>query len=417
MIIYKPVIREETGEMCVAARVELQNPDTNIPEELWYKFPKSYQDYVTDRSDGFAASLLPLAMARAENLEVLGEISATLAHGLQEYKLIQSAWKPKRFKSIDIKFDSPKNISTDDTQRKVGCAFSGGVDSFYTVWNHLPHSEPNPAYRLTHCLLINGFDRNTDLDNSGAYYKLQNSFERVLNNLGLELLVSRTNLRQFIDLPLLRQSYGSTITASALVLGRLFSCFYIASGSKFTRLGLYPDGSHIMLDHLLHTETMETVYDAAHLTRIEKTAAIIQFAATYTTLCVCWKPITFNPKTGVLENCCKCTKCTRTMIALDLLGSLEKYKTFPKPIDYRTLKRSDYRTEGVRLYTWEIVNLAKEKGNKSVILHFGYAMVRSFVIGQILLLCTFVRKHSKWCRKLVGEERVNRIYRWLFRSY
>ncbi len=415
MIIRKPEIKNENGEICIAARVELQNPNTDFPEELWYKFPKSYQDYVTDRSDGFAASLLPLAMALEENLEVQGDISAALAHGLREYQFIQSAWQPKRFKPIEIKFESLKNISRGDTKGKVGCTFSGGVDSFYTVWNRLPQNEPNPAYRLTHCLLINGFDRNTDLDNSGTYQKFQNTFEPVLNNLGLELLISRTNLRQFVDLPLRRQSFGSVTTASALILGRLFSCFFISSSYKFTRLGLYADGSHLMLDHLLHTETMETVHDAGHLTRTEKTATLAQFPATYTALCVCFRPITFNSETGALENCCKCEKCVRTMVTLDLLGSLRKYRTFPKPIDFRALHKIDYRTKGARLFIWEITKLAKEKNSVPVMFHLGYAMARSFFIGRILLLCTLLRKHSKWCQKFIGEERMSRIYHWLFR--
>lgn len=414
MIIHKPEIEEEGGEICVAARVELQNPDTDYPEKLWYKFPKGYRDYVTDRSDGFAASLLPLAMALGENLEVHGDTSATLAHGLREYQLIQSTWQPKRFYSIDITFERLRSISKSGTRGKVGCTFSGGVDSYYTVWNHLPQNELNPAYRLTHCLLINGFDRNTDLDNTGTYHRFQNVFEPVLNNLGLELLISRTNLRQFADLPLRRQSFGSVVTASALVLGHLFSCFYVASSYKFTRLGLHPDGSHLMLDHHLHTETMETVHDAGHVTRIAKVAALAQFPATHTTLCVCFKPVTFNPETGALENCCTCEKCARTMITLDLLGSLEKYKTFPKPIDYRALRRIDYRTKGARLFIWEMVNLAKEKNSIRVIFHLIYAMARSFVIGRILSSGNFFRRHLKWCRKVVGEERASKIYHWLF---
>jgi hypothetical protein len=417
MIIHKPDIREENGEICIAARVEFRNPTAAFPEELWYKFPKSYQDFVTDRADGFAASLLPLAMALGENLEVRGNTSVTLAHGLREYQFIQSTWQPKRFKPIHINFEGLQSISKNSTRGKVGCTFSGGVDSYYTVWNHLPRNELNPAYRLTHCLLINGFDRNTDLDNSGTYRKFKKVFEPVLNSLGLELVISRTNLRQFADLPLRRQSFGSVVTASALVLGNLFSCFYVASSYKFTRLGLHPDGSHLMLDHHLSTETMETVHDAGHLTRIEKVAALAQFPATYTTLCVCFQPIAFNPETGALENCCRCEKCARTMITLDLLGGLEKYKTFPKPIDFRALHRIDYRTKGTRLFIWEVVNLAKEKKNMPVVFHLCYAMARSFVIGKILLLCTFFRKHCKWCQKILGEEKVTRIYRWLFKSY
>lgn len=414
MIIHKPKITEESGEICVSARVELQSPNRDFPAELWYKFPESYKDYVTDRSDGFAASLLPLAMARGENLEVRGDTSAALAHGLHEYQLIQSNWQPNWFKTVNLKFTGLKNIDHRDTRGKVGCAFSGGIDSFYTVWTHLPQNESNPAYTLSHCLLINGFDANADLDNSGSYCRFQNAFEPVLNDLGLELLISRTNLRHFIEFPVFRHSYGSMVTASALVLGRLFSCFYISSACSFAQMGLCQEGSHLMLDHLLHTETMETVHDAGHLTRIEKTAVIAHFPAAYETLCVCWEPITFNPETGILENCCKCTKCLRTMVSLDLYGSLGKFKTFPEPIDYQILRRSDHRKMGTTLFAWDIVNLAKENKNWPVVFNLVYAMARSFAIGRILLLGAFFRKHSKWCRKLIGKERVDKIYRWFF---
>jgi hypothetical protein len=63
------------------------------------------------------------------------------------------------------------------------------------------------------------------------------------------------------------------------------------------------------------------------------------------------------------------------------------------------------------------VNLAKKKKNWSVVFNLVYAMARSFVIGKILWLGAFFRKHSKWSRKLIGEERVDKVYRWFFKSY
>jgi len=103
------------------------------------------------------------------------------------------------------------------------------------------------------------------------------------------------------------------------------------------------------------------------------------------------------------------------VITLDLLGSLKKYKTFPKPIDYRTLRRIDFRKRGTRIFTWGIVDLARKKKNIRVIFNLSYAMVRSCTMDQILSLCMFIRRNSKICRKLFDEDRVNKIYHWLFR--
>ena len=54
------------------------------------------------------------------------------------------------------------------------------------------------------------------------------------------------------------------------------------------------------------------------MSRIEKVRLISDFEQSYDWLLVCWLQI---------PNCGKCGKCIRTMLELDFVGKLERYRT------------------------------------------------------------------------------------------
>ena len=68
MIIHAPELIEQNGEICVQARVELIEGGVTTSKELWFKFPESHRKYVTDRADGFAVSMLLVAMEQGEDM-------------------------------------------------------------------------------------------------------------------------------------------------------------------------------------------------------------------------------------------------------------------------------------------------------------------------------------------------------------
>ncbi|MBW2690932.1 MAG: hypothetical protein JRC99_13555 [Deltaproteobacteria bacterium] len=80
MIIHKPKIIEDETSVTISAKIEVENPLSGFPEFLFYKFPKGYKDFITDRVDGFAVSLLPLAMQLGEDLEIRGSLSSRLVN-------------------------------------------------------------------------------------------------------------------------------------------------------------------------------------------------------------------------------------------------------------------------------------------------------------------------------------------------
>ena len=379
MIIHEPQLKQTGQETSVEAAVEVERPDAPYPATLWFTFPQNVGGFVTTRADGFAAALLPLAMRLGERLTVHGDLSYRLAHGIRDYQRLQSTWKPDFFTAVEVQPDELRSRDRGEATGAVGTAFSGGVDSFHTLWCHLERNEPYAPYRISHCLMINGFDPDADLENSGRFLKMQRLYEAMVRRHGLELVVVRTNLLQFLGLAIQKQAFAAFVTAPALVLGRLFSRYYVPSSYKFTLINGFYDGSHPMFDHLLATETMETIHDSGHLTRVEKTIAISQWPETYDLLRVCVKQTGIQPGRDAIANCCACEKCLRTMMALDVAGALQNYRSFPQPLTGNNIRRTDYGYPGTRVFAEEIVEYARRERRSDIVRNVRFAIFNSAV--------------------------------------
>ena len=378
MRVFRPEIVKDGDEVCVSARVEAGTTRTRLPDELWFRFPVSYHDYISKDLNGFAVALLPLAMTLGEDLQLDGALSPRLLRGLMEYQRIQCAWKPSAFKPVNISQDQLQAARLCPSGSGVGCSFSAGVDSFYTLWSHLPRNEPLQEFRITHCLMINGFDADSDLENKGHFSRIQKSVAPVMQSHDLQLIVCRTNYMGFSDPNILKQSFGAMVTVPALVLGRLFSCFFIPSSYRFDRF--FRDGSHLILDHLVSTESMETVHDSSHQDRPAKTAVISKWNATHSTLRVCSNATGHQENTGSIVNCGKCEKCIRTMKTLEILQRLDPFTTFTRKAGHIDVWKCYFGHKGARIHAREVMSLAWKARKWGIWADYCIAIAISFVI-------------------------------------
>ncbi len=377
MIVDEPRMTTTTDEVRVEAAVDLERGGAGRPPSLWFVFPRAYEEYVTDRADAFAVALLPLAMSLGERLRVRGTLSYRLAAGMREYQRIQSAWKPDLFRQVALECDGLSSARASEVAGAVGTSFSGGVDSFHTLRAHLPENEPYPPFRVSHCLMVNGFDDDSDLENTGRFQSIARLYEPMMAVHGLELVIARTNLLEFLGRRIRAQAFAAFLTAPALTLGKLFSRFYVSSGCKVTTLGLYPDGSHLMLDHLVSTETMETSHEDAHLTRLEKTVAISRWEETYGRLRVCFRATGVQPGAVAVANCCECEKCLRTMVTLELAGALQNYACFPKALTREAIRGIDFADSRRTLFAPEIIEYAARVGRREIARDLRWALLKS----------------------------------------
>lgn len=367
MIIHPPEITSKNGRVGVCAAIEFQT-QINLPKVMWFEFPANYQEFVTDRPDGFAVALLLLAMVLGEDIEVRGVLSPRLAYGMQEYQRVFNCWFPQKFQLIDIKCDNYKPLDQSDVKGGVASAFSGGVDSFYTLWSHLPPQQPNPNYQLEYGLFIHGYD--ILLEDQATYYTAQQAYAEMMHQQGLQLLVGSTNVYDFASKVDWALSHGSAIIGFAMVLGRLLSRFFIPSGYTYKDSHLR-GGTDPVLDHLLSTETLEIIHDGASVNRVEKTASIAKWVETYSRLRVCWV------KPDGLKNCCECEKCIRTMTTLDMFGELSKYDTFPQPLSRQKIRSSKYLDAYDYIFAQEIIESATAVGREDIAADIRYALIKS----------------------------------------
>jgi hypothetical protein len=372
MIIHNPKIEKKGDKVRVSAYIEVETKK-EYSDTLWYEFDKEYEEYISASSNGFVAAMLFLAMYLGEDIEVKGSLSPKLAYGLKEFQRFFNFWHPEDFKIVKItcnEYEIEKN-----TPEGVMCTFSGGVDSFYTLYQHLPEIEDNPYHQLTHCLLLDGFAIPRTVELNHSYKVIRESYEKLTRKHGIKLVFVATNLADFFHGRIPSVKIDGPILASVpLILGRLISTFHIASCLAYSQI--LPRGSNAITNSLLSTEKLTVTMHGSDQSRVEKTIAIANWPETYDKLRVCWEDI------GV-KNCCRCEKCVRTMITLKAAGVLSKYTTFPLPLTRKGVRHWQLYEKHNFWFAKEIIDYAKTRGRDTMVFDVKYAMVRSKILKRV----------------------------------
>ncbi|MBW3020093.1 hypothetical protein KY334_02245 [Candidatus Woesearchaeota archaeon] len=361
MIIHKPKKEIKGNKIRLSAYIEFETRK-EFSETLWFEFDKEYSKYISKNSNGFVANMMLLAMYLKEDIKVKGKISPKLEYGLKQVQKYFSFWKvtdfqygfPKKFHEIKI---IPEGYTIEKTKGEGAlCTFSGGVDSFYTLYKHLPENQPYPPHRITHCLNLNGFNKTLN-DEVIKYYNLRlKRLKKMENRNNLKIISVTSNFQDFYKRykAFSPCHYGVTLSSVALFLTPLVSRFYIASSYEYSTFK--PEGSNPITDPMMSTETLEVIHYDCSKSRIDKAIAISQWEETYENLMVCFSEKEFN--------CCECDKCIRTMITLQLAGTLSKYKTFPNPL---TRKKVRNWGEQNKTHYQEVLDYAIKVGHKKII--------------------------------------------------
>lgn len=320
----------------LSARIEFEAGDAPAVDTLWYEFRDCDEAFFSGGADGFVTALLLLAMARSEDLRVRGVLSARLLQGLTEYQRIFHAWFPGRFAPVAIECEGVRDAPPGDIPACVGAAFSGGVDSSFTLSSHLPSDAERMHGAIDCALFIHGMD--IPLHDEHTFAVASQRYHSQLAALGIRLLTARTNVRQFVDVLPWELMHGTALGSAALMADRLLRRFYIPASFPYTELA--PWGSHPLTDPLMSTDTLEVLHDGC-VARVDKIIKVANWAPARSWLRVCWE------RPDALQNCCRCYKCVLTMVSLDVAGHLADCVTFQE-----TLERSQVR--GLRLPEQEL---------------------------------------------------------------
>ena len=318
MQISLPVLTSDSRQALLTARVV---SGTNS-QHLFYSVPAEYSHWFsTDRCDGFVVGLLFQAMQRNEDMMVAGPLSSRLFHSLQGFCIPMMARAFPNLHRIQI---IPAQLVCD---RPGGCGvatgFSGGIDSFAAVIQHLVQ-ESSPGHRITHFLFHNvGSHGHGRAEDARRTFSLRHGktlpFTREVS---IPLVPVDSNLPEIFPIDFINMH--SALNASVpLVLQNQFQRYYYASAYKYADCGVNCIDDIARFDplafHLFSTEGLDCVSTGCQMSRVEKTDMVATYEPTRRYLNVCVDPA-FEGR-----NCSVCFKCIRTIFTLEILGVAKLY--------------------------------------------------------------------------------------------
>ena len=321
--------------------------------DLAYRFS---QGPVSESSSPFlAASLLP-SMRIGEPMRLEGTVSPRLLASVPAIEGIFSGWF-EHTKPIEVQAQpGPEPKATG-----VACFFSGGVDSFYSVLNHLDEIDA--------LVFVHGFDIQPRHLKLRA--RISAGLRKAAARLGKPLIEVETNVRAFSDrfAAWSEEYHGSALASVALLLSPQFGRFYIPS--TFPPRYSAPWGSHKDLDSLWSTDATEIIHDGSGATRDQKVRLVATSEVALQSLRVCWE------NRGGRYNCGRCEKCIRTMVNLRVAGALERCTTFPKPLDLSEVARVPISDECARIFVEDNLEAARDKGDVSLVRAIAASLARN----------------------------------------
>lgn len=325
---------------------------------IWFDLPKALRPDLNPRADVWLVALLPWAMRLGEPLQLSNPVDQTLLANATKLMTIWSAWRPE-LQVVPIQAESVTATPAAEPAR-FASFFTAGVDSFFTAL-HPGFGQTDPALTAAgaqhELLYVIGFD--VRLDHPELFPVRLGRLQEAADELGRPLHILATNLRA-LDLPGL--SWGEIYHGAALgAVGQLLAGRYrrVLIASTYGPRDLSPFGSHPDTDPLMSSAALTFIHHGQELRRSEKFARLVDHELFLRSLQVCY----LSPVGG---NCGRCRKCLLTLAMLDLLGKLDRARTFSAAgYSLEQLRRMKVRVPGPSL-TGELLDTATALGREDV---------------------------------------------------
>lgn len=327
--------------------------------DLWFSVPLRWADDInTESMNAFVMGLLPAAMQLGEDIEVEGSVSERLLYQLNSSLIPMLTSVSDKFKKIQVKSCGFDGVSTGDVKPGAATGFSGGIDSFCVLADHL-RQDVSPSFRLN-TLLFN----NVGAVPSHLFHEKWKQLSRITDLTGLDFIPVDSNLGSLINLPF-HLTHSLRNVACSFVLNHLYDKYYYASACAYKSTHISKVSDIAYADpctlNLMSSENHSIIASGGQYTRVEKTRLVSRFEPSYELLNVC---VAANH----IDNCSKCWKCGRTLLTLELLDSLDLYKNVFDLKRWASVRGSyiqEYITNPKKTHeplTVEIHELAREKG-------------------------------------------------------
>jgi len=351
---------------------------------IWVSVPREYGEYLTDdRYDGFLVALLYPAMEYGENIEIDGKVSKRLLRNIN--KFVQDILLAYNSKLHRINITAKETTSeTLPTAKHIGTGFSGGVDSFSTVYDNFV-LESDLEYKIDTlvCLNVGSHGKYNKERTMTLFQSRYNFLKEYADTVNLPFIKVDSNIHLFHDKGGHQLTHTLTLTAGVLSIQKIFVRYYIASAGYNYNEWIYVAEKYRNYDiggfsetyllPLLSTETTEFILDGMQYTRVQKTINISKYPLTKQFLNVCLKN---EPQK---KNCGVCSKCARVGLTLSAVSKLDDYKDVFDIEVYKKnecmLMRKAVLTQEKNPFMRDIVDFARQNGKKYPNRFFSFAII------------------------------------------
>lgn len=320
-------VSESSGFSILAATVVFESV-ARPPYELYFRFPSFLP--ILPRGDAFLGSCLLVCMSLGEDLFIEGDVSPRLLKASEQLQDIFIRWMPQAKR---VRISCAERGLERTAGNKIGCFFSLGVDSFFTLLSE-KSSRNRWALKPDYLLFVHGFD--IKVSNKALFEVVAMHLQEVSKQLETELILIESNLRPFGDICLSwgGHFFGAALASVGLALGNILGTVLIPSSMAYDEL--FPWGSHPLTDPLWSTERTEIIHHGSQANRAEKIEQVISASdIALKHLRVCFE------NADNMYNCCRCEKCVRTMLSLYGVGVLQRCEAFTLPLLSQHIKSLD----------------------------------------------------------------------------
>ena len=306
---------------------EIENPFRE--KTMWVAVEEKNEDMLADNVyDPFVLVPVILGMYYKQDVHIDGNISPRLYHNVQHY--LMNIFDRFSDHTSPVKFTVNGFDTVEQTGSLIGTGISCGVDSLVTIYdNYINETDPN--FRINSLFFVN-CGTHGDYEDEASHKKY---WDRVALNktgaedLGLPMYLINSNYHAFTHKWGEQKIGYLAIYSCVLSLQKYIKRYYTSSNlsydeiAEFNRLSRDFDIAEYcesFMPHLISTECFELVIDGCQYTRAEKTERISdwEFAQKHLNVCV--------PAADKGHNCSCCNKCMWTLIPLEAMGKLEKFK-------------------------------------------------------------------------------------------
>lgn len=309
--------RESKGD---TLRISYEISIREQTKTLWFELDNRYESFVSELLDAPLVALLIPFMVIGGDITIEGYISDKLLLNFNLFKRLLLNVIPT-LKDVSI---TCKGTRTETGERGVITGFSGGIDSYCTLFDFYYSENVNPKYKITHLLFNNVGSHGAGDIGSKLFKERYDSLKNVTDQIGLPFIKLDSNLDDFYPRHLdFLQTYSYRNAAAPLLLQKGISLSLHSSGKDVSitssRRSVDMADSDLIGLPLISNDKVELKSVGSEYTRVEKTIIVASAKDSWNTLDVCIS--------GSKSNCSKCSKCMRTLLTLEIAGLMDLYKS------------------------------------------------------------------------------------------